>query len=216
MRAIHIARKPVEGNTVRNILKWGTGGLHTDACRIKGGPEVKTPQSDINKRRGETGPDWKQANREAFLVAQRESVERTNTLGRWPANVILEHSEGCVHTGTAKVPGHKGYPNGPGGSSMHYSSDKTSEEVRPFSWGGHADEDGMETVEVWECQPNCPIAALDAQSGHTKGGRMVVGGPDRKASAHIGQLSGQPRGNTITSYGDTGAASRYFKQVQGK
>ena len=36
-------------------------------------------------------------------MSQAESVEKANYPGRWPANLILSHSEGCVEVGTRKV-----------------------------------------------------------------------------------------------------------------
>jgi site-specific DNA-methyltransferase (adenine-specific) len=49
---------------------------------------------------------------------------------------------------------------------VHYS-DATSRgsEVRPEAWPGHADADGNETVETWDCTPDCPVRLLDEQSG---------------------------------------------------
>jgi len=67
------------------------------------------------------------------------------------------------------------------------------------------------------CAEGCPVAGLDGQSGVKQGkGKVTVGGPPRSASAHIGQISGQPRTDAVMDYGDAGGASRFFKQFGGK
>jgi hypothetical protein len=38
---IIVARKPLEGTVVANVLKWGTGAINIDACRIATNPTVK-------------------------------------------------------------------------------------------------------------------------------------------------------------------------------
>jgi site-specific DNA-methyltransferase (adenine-specific) len=65
--------------------------------RLAEGEVVHVPQSDPAKRAGEVGRDlgFTGNDTETFQQAQRESIERTNTLGRWPANVILSHAPDC-------------------------------------------------------------------------------------------------------------------------
>jgi site-specific DNA-methyltransferase (adenine-specific) len=91
---ILLARKPLTEETVAaNVLKWGTGALNIDGTRIStGGEVVHTPQSDPAKRKGVVGSDlgFSKGSKEKMAEAQRASVERTNALGRWPANVLLQ------------------------------------------------------------------------------------------------------------------------------
>ena len=82
---IVVARKPISEKTVAdNVLKWGTGGLNIDGCRIPtednldGGAYAKngTPRDDgWGMQRGGAG----------------EYVQPT---GRFPANVILDEEAG--------------------------------------------------------------------------------------------------------------------------
>lgn len=54
------------------------------------------------------------------------------------ANNVLTHGTGALNIDATRV-GTKvahSYPNGPGGKSHHYSSDKRSSEVRPDAWEG--------------------------------------------------------------------------------
>lgn len=61
------------------------------------------------------------------------------------------------------------------------------------------------------CDETCAVAELDRQSGTKQGkGQPTVGGPPRSKSAHIAQMSEQPRTNAVMDYGDSGGASRFF------
>jgi DNA modification methylase len=89
---IVVARKPLAGTVAANVLAHGTGALNVDGCRIdSGGEKLSTPQSDPANRRGVVGRAL-QATGDAARnqAAQAASIERTNTLGRWPANVVLD------------------------------------------------------------------------------------------------------------------------------
>ncbi len=217
MRSVYVLRKPcAESSVSANSVRFGVGGLNIDGTRVgaEGGlydaPKAcKAPGWDsYNRSNAEAGyrpSDYRQG--DALYTPHRS--------GRWPANVVFHHLAGCHCSGVGKVPGHKGYPHGPGGKSMHYSDQESrGEQVRPQAWRGHADADGMETVTVWECAPGCPVAALDLQSGVSKSSGGRVGnaqgvyanqGPTGWGTGH---MSGDP------GFGDTGGASRYFKQFR--
>ena len=78
----------------------------------------------------------------------------------------------------------------------------------------HGDEDGTETVAAWNCALGCPVAGLDAQSGVSKstGGRTVT----RSGGGNVGsgKTSEKSWSNDDPGFGDTGGASRFFKQVK--
>ena len=92
-----VARKPLIGTVVANVLRHGTGALNIDGCRVQGGGAVHAVQSDPGKRTGTVGTDlgFTRQDVDTFRAAQAASIERTNTLGRWPANVIFTHAPGC-------------------------------------------------------------------------------------------------------------------------
>jgi site-specific DNA-methyltransferase (adenine-specific) len=84
---IILARKPLSEATVaENVLKWGTGGLNIDGCRI--GTEVRNnPQAGFI-RRGRT-------DEEVFFGTDKNRPEGTvKVTGRFPANVILDEEAG--------------------------------------------------------------------------------------------------------------------------
>lgn len=75
-----IVQKPVEGTIARNVLKWGTGGVNIEACRI-GTTESTERASGVNQ--GTYGKD------------ERKGMIRGSTTGRYPANTILICSHDC-------------------------------------------------------------------------------------------------------------------------
>jgi hypothetical protein len=80
---ILLARKPLSEKTIaENVMKWGTGGLNIDGCRI--GTEVRNnPQAGFI-RRGRT-------DEEVFFGTDKNRPEGTvEVTGRFPANVILD------------------------------------------------------------------------------------------------------------------------------
>lgn len=77
-------------------------------------------------------------------------------------------------------------------------------------------DDGKETVVNWVCEPGCPVARLDEQSG------VLCSPPTYTRSASgfnkgvYGEGMGQKAGVESLNYGDSGGASRFYKQVGGK
>jgi len=85
---IVIARKPLIGTLVANVLVHGTGAINIDGCRVEW-PEGKVPAIGT--------PGWGGPAKKLTVVPGQdgETVERTgpNNLGRWPANVIHDGSD---------------------------------------------------------------------------------------------------------------------------
>ena len=138
---VTLARRGHTGPIYRNCLENGCGALNIDAGRI-GSEEITINTFDDGAKPFGNG-------------AGHEYTTRKQT-GRWPSNLILSHSIECKCIGEEVVPGHKGYPNGPGGKSFQYSSDARSADVRPDAWEGIPDS----TVEKYECVEGCPVDGL--------------------------------------------------------
>jgi site-specific DNA-methyltransferase (adenine-specific) len=90
---ICVARKPIEGTVAANVLKWGTGALNIDGCRVEYLSEADkasaTPQGECTAKVGAlAGGTQNETERSAF--------ERPEQKGRWPANVIHDGSEEVV------------------------------------------------------------------------------------------------------------------------
>jgi len=82
---ICVARKPLIGTVAENVLKYGTGGINIDGCRIK----FKSDE-DLKSATYGTGTNILGANYVGSkLTDGRKNIE-ANSDGRFPANVILD------------------------------------------------------------------------------------------------------------------------------
>ena len=81
---IVLARKPISEKTIaENVMKWGTGGLNINGCRI-GTEQIKTN----GKRQGKgVSLEWSK-------YTSPEGYEGGIHQGRFPANVILDEEAG--------------------------------------------------------------------------------------------------------------------------
>jgi site-specific DNA-methyltransferase (adenine-specific) len=107
---IVLARKPISEKTVaENVMKWGTGGLNIDGCRIPYHGEVKTTKRKSDGVSNHVNPSgWKETNR----TPNRPSTP--TEAGRFPANVILDEEAGRM---LDEQSGSISYGNKPGGYS---------------------------------------------------------------------------------------------------
>jgi site-specific DNA-methyltransferase (adenine-specific) len=87
---IVLARKPLSEKTIaENVMKWGTGGINIDACRIE---YQKGENPTVGGRHKKTGRRIG-AGSEKFGFKSLENPE-INLQGRFPANVILDEEAG--------------------------------------------------------------------------------------------------------------------------
>ena len=160
-----VARKPLEGTVAANVLKYGTGALNIDGCRVPtsdrlGGGHSSSGQqmSDGWRRPWMDDPEAVEAN----AARSRAAVEKAEALGRWPANIILSHDPACGE----------------------------------------------------ECAPGCPCAAMDAQSGVRKSGRLVIDPGKGIGAASENVYQGGWRDARIEDRpASEGGASRFFNQL---
>ena len=92
---IIVARKPIEGNVAENVLKYGTGGLNIDGCRVEYSSEndkdiahynalgMERLSKDYGEKLGSFDGGWKKHHPEM-------------PEGRWPANLIHDGSDEVV------------------------------------------------------------------------------------------------------------------------
>lgn len=190
MSGFLLARKPLEGTVAANVLKHGTGALNIDASRI-----------------GIAEGDEPQAGHRTATFGTQETISGGDgsggweaAEGRWPANLVVQHAEGCQRAGVAaEVTG--GGTAGTSGFAAGYE--------RGDGYDGR-----VVTSESWECVDGCPVKTLDTQSGQSKSGRGVtVASPTA-----LGQGSGWNAHNNrpveFENYGDKGGASRFFHADQ--
>ncbi len=121
---IVLARKPISEKTIaENVLKWGTGGINIDDCRI----ELQEEGED--KRLGGKGT-WKTEKMAKNVYKGGYSGEgvTSSKLGRFPANVILDEKAGKLldeQSGNLKSGGTR--PNGINKSERSWKN--TSKEI---------------------------------------------------------------------------------------
>ena len=187
---IIVAMKPLDGTYAENALKWGVAGINIDGSRV--GKDTK-----INSC-GRTGKNPYQSKDEKLNDINNIKSE---VKGRFPANVLLSHSPGCVKKGVKKVGSGKatGYDfgNSKQGNVSIINNIKSCEHY------------GTEIVENWQCVDGCPIKLLDEQSGILKSGGSA-GMRQRKA---INTWGGVPQNypKETSRLPDSGGASRFFK-----
>jgi len=87
LEPITVARKPLGEKTVaENCLKWGTGGINIDGCRVKIGDE-KIPRLNIAyERKGDNNFGGGKDKRQGTITGDESS-------GRFPANLIHDGSQ---------------------------------------------------------------------------------------------------------------------------
>ena len=192
---IVLARKPLAGTVAENVLAHGTGAINIDATRVATGGE-------------RVGGGAAGASGFVDGYTSGDGWVEGAPGGRWPSNLLLGHAAGCrpttdtrqVRTGTAGPAAGGAFSTGTlygGGADPNY---------RPGPEATYG-ENGTETVDVWECEPGCPIAEMDAQSGESTSPTGQVTG-----QARSGGIMGAPDGNRVSmsGHGDSGGASRFF------
>ena len=99
---VGLLRKPFKGTVANNVLTNGCGGLNIDACRIQGGGTIDnyTP-STFSNRNGSglskshiagSKDKTNEENDAKMRESQIASIEKMNTAGRFPANLLLDLS----------------------------------------------------------------------------------------------------------------------------
>ena len=200
---VTLLRKPLEGSVAENTLKHGCGAINIDDTRVEGEPWKWGTQTDL--KGGGFG-----SKRPSEGNILRNNVEGGFN-GRWPANFILTHLEGCELRGTKKVKsnGNHTYKTPQDGGTIKLGLKNLPSKGNPY-----ADAERKETIADWVCVEGCPVVELDRQSGVSKstGGRI---GNKGGAYSHLGEtgfkdnaIKGDP------GFGDEGGASRFFKQFK--
>jgi len=76
---IILARKPLDGTVAANVIKWGTGAINVDGCRVPCDDKTKFPVGDYGDR--------------GLYGAPGNRTDDPNRQGRWPANLIHDGSD---------------------------------------------------------------------------------------------------------------------------
>jgi hypothetical protein len=210
VRSVHVLRKPLDSTTVDAILTSGVGGLNVNACRVAGTPR---PPGTVSTGVTPTGGG------QSLVGSSRDrQIEYCANLpsGRWPANLIFSHQEGCFQDGTRQVTtGVAVRHNGAQGGFVYGSMGDKPVGTPDMSY---SDENGKETIPAWSCAPGCPVAALDQQSGHLlgRGNKTSLGHGPGGVQGVTGWGAGRQDEPSRPELNDSGGASRFFKQFGGR
>jgi DNA modification methylase len=193
-----LARKPLSEKTIAaNVLEHGTGGINIDASRISykthDDPRVGKEYTHNAKAGLEIGENKDNSG------GQPQTLHHAT--GRFPANLILSHKPGCKQVGTKEGKG--------------YTINRFTDGAKPFGNGaGHpyeVEDQGPETIAVWDCDDDCAIKTLDNQTGILTSGEMKGKIKGKAGKDTFGSYKGEATEQPY--YADSGGASRYFKQV---
>jgi len=181
---ICVARKPLsEPNVAANVMKWGTGGINVDGCRV--GNEVRTTPI--------FSEDEKQDDTMLGLNSNIQHKREETTEGRFPANLIIE----CICDEVIKGDEIKGNEN--------YKWNNVDSDSDIFKGRGKYTP-RTETPDI-HTNPECPCYILDQQSGTLKSGDLK---PGHKRGSGVTSYDGGG-GIIQKNYGgDKGGASRFF------
>jgi DNA modification methylase len=193
---ICVARKPLsEKSVAENVLKWRTGGLNIDGCRVGTTPE------DIKGMFRLKGTNIKG---QSIVGAKGEyTPPPPNEEGRFPANIILE----CLCDEVIK--GEKGevkkYVNH--NENTQYKDTKVNNSVNGVNNTNYNDKGDIHT------NPDCPCYIMDNQSGVLSGqvGMKRVSGQKQLFNEVGTELNKQ---EFKTGKSDKGGASRFFYQAK--
>jgi site-specific DNA-methyltransferase (adenine-specific) len=145
-----LARKKVEGTLTVNVSQWGTGAINIEGCRL-----------DANRPK-RSGLAWDGLQTKVGPIGHSTTRDDSaDALGRWPAHLILSHSDGC-----SKVHKHVTEAKPKGAFSFGKKQDVGYEVT--------ADED------IWMCVPGCPIQTVDCQGYGPVSTYFYVPKPDRR------------------------------------
>jgi site-specific DNA-methyltransferase (adenine-specific) len=199
---ICVARKPLsEKSVAENVLKWGTGGINVDGCRVGFDMSDKSPATNPLYRH-QNADKYKQVTDGGQKVG--ENVSFTNSMnppseeGRFPANIILE----CLCDEVIK--GEKGEPFLYKGKEYNNKDTSMFNGDKPEAPSNYNDKGDIHT------NPMCPCYLMDEQSGVSK----------TTADLNYKYDNTDCDGNTFQSRGkytprsDKGGASRFFYQAK--
>ena len=90
---IIVARKPLSEKTiVDNVLKWNTGGINIDDCRVESSEEDKI----MMDKKASKNPTTNYSNKDDKIYGKYalDKASPANQIGRFPANIIMDEEAG--------------------------------------------------------------------------------------------------------------------------
>ena len=202
---IVLARKPLEKglSIAENVLKWGTGGINIDGCRVSFKSKEDYEESTVKNQHADFGTKPMTNNN---VYGDYSMVQPKNYLpeGRFPANLIMSHHPECECRGLKKIGS---------GKEGGYNYKGNEYEVQGFVPNNSPEANsnyGQETIEDWNCHEDCPIRIMDEQSGERKGWASQNHNSFNPYKGNSFNKSETGRNGFHQGYDDNGGASRFF------
>lgn len=164
---ILIARKPPGQTVAVNVLQHGTGGLNIDDTRIAHSSHedfaAHAAQVQTIKDRGGSMEDsWKNS-------SDLSGASDVNVKGRWPANLVMQHSADCVRIGTATIKANPTWDTPNRETESTFTGKAVSRVRHADTVTNFAMQAGQpiiqENIPQWKCADDCPVRLMDDQSG---------------------------------------------------
>jgi len=131
LEPITVARKPFKGTVANNVLKWGTGGINIDGCRVEyvGKTDPRT-----------FGGSWKtdKMAKDTYEGGYEGTRQEVSHQGRFPANLIHDGSDEVVGLFPETKPSKKGARGGTSANPMDWGNSRTDGDIPK----GHDDNGG--------------------------------------------------------------------------
>jgi len=96
MEMFTLVRKPLIGTVADNVLKYGTGGINIDDCRVESEDEIKLNIRDTSSCSEGWKREWMN-DKEKDKKRQEIAINKANNLGRFPTNIIHDGSDEVVN-----------------------------------------------------------------------------------------------------------------------
>ena len=148
LEPVYMGQKPFsEATGTANILRWGTGALNIDGCRVDGTPAEWGNMTEGNggyrlhkrSRDGEASAGKRYAEQGATDFAATPGPRGGSPMGRWPANVIHDGSPEVLAAFPSVGDSHPPANEGSIRANQIYGSDDRPREFHPgFEDGGSA------------------------------------------------------------------------------
>ena len=189
---ICVARKPLsEKSVAENVIKWGTGGINIDGCRIGTTDYIGRKGNDNDLGVGILAQfDGRKT------PPQRKSVDKEgHDEGRFPANIILECCCDEVIEGEVKK------------SNRRFEILQNKSEGKVERIENYGDKGDIHT------NPECPCYIMDQQSGESKSSKsnkLYVNDTEGRSVKNGASGFRDPN----STYSDKGGASRFFYQAK--
>ncbi|WP_066112393.1 MULTISPECIES: DNA methyltransferase [unclassified Blastomonas] len=132
---ICLARKPLsEKSVAANVLRWGTGAINIDGCRIGTDEELRAGASKLwsHYREGEPSADKRYQDQGSTNFAMKPGPRGGAPEGRWPANLIHDGSDEAI----------EGFPSEAGAFAPVRKRGADKFRNTYGSFGGNVDEKG--------------------------------------------------------------------------